>query len=99
MTKYIIIFAIVATVFAIATLAYVVLSVIKELRRRAVRGTLRDVEVSPAMGGGTVGFLVLGGLVGAAIGALTGYAVAKPHECKPKQKSSKRCCEKRRCKR
>lgn len=74
MRTYIIIFCIIATVFAIATLCYVVGSLIAQRRSRE-----REIAITKASYAGS-GWLLLGSMLGTAGGILAAYVTARPRE-------------------
>ncbi len=76
MNPYVVIFCIVATIFAIATLIYVVGSIIKQLKKKKVRKP-RVVHTEEASSPPSCGWLLLGCALGAASGAVTACVVAR----------------------
>ena len=80
MSKAVIIFCVVASVFAIATLIYVVGSISSQRgERKNEQREHTAVCVEKALPSKTYAWLILGSLIGTAGGVLTAYATTKSH--------------------
>ena len=80
MSKTVMIFCIVASVFAIATLIYVVGSILAQRgERKNEQRKHTAVYVEKTLPPKTYAWLILGSLIGTAGGVLTAYATTKSH--------------------
>ena len=87
MSKAVIIFCIVASVFAIATLIYVVGSISSQRgERKNEQRKHIDVCVEKTLSSKTYAWLLLGRVIGTAGGVLTAYATTRSHSSNSRYK-------------